>query len=58
MTAAVPELEVYTSTLNGDPIQVTSVVSLPVRLEGDHPDEVVSAMKVSKFGFISEAVTN
>ena len=58
VTAAVPESKVCASALNGDPIQVASMVSLPVRLEGDHLDEVASATKVSKFGFIGEAVTN
>ena len=58
VTAVVPESEVCASALNDDPIQVTLVVSLLVRLEGGHPDEVASAMEVSKFGFIGEAVTN
>ena len=58
VTAAVPESEVCASTFNGDPIQVASVVSLPVKLKGDQLDEVASAMEVSKFGFIGEAVTN
>ena len=41
--AVVPESKVCASAPNGDPIQVASVVSLLVRLEGDHPDEVASA---------------
>nr|POF14673.1 hypothetical protein CFP56_52659 [Quercus suber] len=36
------ESEVCASTSNDDPIQVTSVVSFPIRLEGDHPDEVAN----------------
>ena len=58
MTTVVPESEVSAFALNGDPIQVASVVSLPVRLKGDHLDEVVNATEVFKFGFIGEAVTN
>ena len=57
MTAAVPESEVCASAPNDDPIQVASVVSLPVRLEGDHLDEVASSMEVSKFRFIGKAVS-
>ena len=56
--AAVLESNVCTSALNGNPIQVASVVSLPVRLVGDHLIEVASAMKVSNLGFINEEVTN
>ena len=56
--AAVLESNVCTSALNGNPIQVASVVSLPVRLVGDHLVEVASVMKVSNLGFISEEVTN
>ena len=58
VTAVVPEMEFYASTLNGDPIHVTSRVSQPIRLKGDHPNEAASATKVSKFGFINEVVTN
>ena len=34
VTAVVPESEVCASALNGDPIQVAPVVSLPVTLSG------------------------
>ena len=56
--AVVPKSKVCASAPNSDPIQVASVVSLLVRLEGDHSDEVASATEVSKLGFIGEAVTN
>ena len=56
--AVVPESKVCASAPNSDPIQVASVVSLLVRLEGDHSDEVASATEVSKLGFICMEVTN
>ena len=56
--AVVLESKVCASAPNGDPIQVASMVSLPVRLEGDHLDKVASATEVSKLGFIGMEVTN
>ena len=58
MTATMPESVACAFALNGDPIQVASMVSLPVRLVSDHPDEVASATEISKLGFIGEEVTN
>lgn len=58
VTATVPESKRCASALNVDPLHVASMVRPSVRIEGDHSDEAASATEASKFGFISEAVTN
>ena len=56
--AAMPELELCASALNADPVHVVSVVSPSVSLEGDNPDEAVSATEAPTGGFIGEVATS
>ena len=56
--AAVPKLELCAFALIVDPPHVASKVTLIVRIEGDHLNEVASVTEASKLGSINETMTN
>ena len=56
--AAVSELELCAFALNADPVHVILVVSPLFSLEGDNPDEAVSATEAPTCGFIKEAASS